>query len=73
MPYLIIGSLPIFSKDYLVDLRDQNIVKAMQTFDLLSNQRYGNCEFSFDGLERRSDNYDAVAQLRRTGLVRYSN
>jgi hypothetical protein len=72
MPYLVFGSLPIFSKDYLVDLRDQNIVKAMQTFDLLSNQRYGNCEFSFDGLERRSDNYEAVAQLRRTGLVRYS-
>jgi hypothetical protein len=72
VPYLIIGTIPMFWKDFLVDIRDQKVLNAMRTFDLVGGPAYGNCQFSFKGLERRADKFDAVAQLRRTGLVRYS-
>jgi hypothetical protein len=71
MPHLIIGSIPIFWKNFLVDLRDQKILTAMRFFDLYA-ERYGNCVFSFKGLEHHADHLEAVAQLRRSGLVRYS-
>ena len=44
----------------------------MQGFDVAGVASFGNYDFSFDGLERRTGNDDAVAQLRRNGLVRYS-
>jgi len=45
----------------------------MQTFDLVGGPSYENCDFSFKGLERRDrGTFEAVVQLRRTGLVRYS-
>lgn len=72
VPYLIIGAVPVFNSNFLVDLREQKILKAMQRFDLVDESSYGNCEFSFKGLERRAESLDAVAQLRRTGLVRFS-
>jgi hypothetical protein len=71
-PHLIVGAIPIFCKDFLIDLRDQSILDAMRRFDILTGHAYGNCEFSFKGLERREEKYDALAQLRRDGLVRYS-
>jgi hypothetical protein len=72
MPYLVLGTIPIFCKNFLVDLREQAVLDAMRRFDLVSGQSYGNCDFSFDGLERRVGKFEAVAQLRRNGLVRYS-
>ncbi|SRR6266404_201526 len=71
-PYLILGTIPVFGQSYLVDLREQAIVMAMQGFDVAGVASFGNCDFSFDGLERRTAKDDAVAQLRRNGLVRYS-
>jgi hypothetical protein len=70
VPVLVFGSIPIFSKDFLIDLRDPNILDAMRVFDLYGV--YGECEFNFKGLERRGGKFEAVAQLRRSGLVRYS-
>jgi hypothetical protein len=70
--HLIVGTIPIFSKNFLIDLRVQAILDVMEGFDLVHGQNYGNCDFSFDGLERREKKYNAVAQLRRNGLVRYS-
>ncbi len=72
MPYLILGTIPIFCKDFLIDLRDQSIVDAMRRFDLVTGQAFGNCEFSFHGLERRGERFEAIVQLRRNGLVRHS-
>ncbi len=72
LPYLIIGTIPIFWKDFLVDLRDQKVLRAMRTFDLSDDYNYGRCDFCFEGLERRAENREALAQLRRNGLVRYS-
>jgi hypothetical protein len=72
VPYLIIGTIPIFWVNFLVDVKDQKILDAMRRFDLVDESTYGNCKFGFEGLERRSQRYDAVAQLRRTGLVRFS-
>jgi hypothetical protein len=72
LPYLIIGTIPVFCASFLVDLKDQKILDAMRRFDLVDDATYGNCSFSFEGLERRAGVHDAVAQLRRTGLVRYS-
>ncbi|HET8926033.1 MAG TPA: hypothetical protein VFN26_23815 [Candidatus Acidoferrum sp.] len=70
-PYLIIGTVPVFFANFLVDLKEQKIFDAMRRFDLV-DKLYGNCEFTFKGLERRAQRLDAVAQLRRTGLVRFS-
>jgi len=71
-PYLIFASVPIFWKEFLVDLRNGKIISQMQKFSLLPGQTYENVEFSFQGLERLEKRQDAVAQLRRNGLVRYS-
>ncbi len=71
-PYLVLGTIPVFGQSFLVDLRDQAVLRAMQGFDVAGVASFGNCDFSFDGLERRTGNDDAVAQLRRNGLVRYS-
>jgi hypothetical protein len=70
--YLVVGTIPIFWKNFLMDLKDQDILSAMQTFDLVDVSSYGNCDFSFNGLERRASRLDGVVQLRRTGLVRFS-
>jgi hypothetical protein len=69
-PYLAFASIPVFSKDFLVDLRDQNVVEAMRRFEL-TNGAYGNVSFTFKGIERRGQR-QAVAQLHRNGLVRFS-
>jgi Putative DNA-binding domain len=71
-PYLILGTIPIFGKEFLVDLRDQAILGAMRGFDVIGGPSFENCDFSFNGLERRTGKYHAVAQLRRNGLVRHS-
>jgi hypothetical protein len=71
-PYLILGTIPVFGQSFLVDLREQAIVMAMQGFDVAGVASFGNCDFSFDGLERRTAKDDAVVQLRRNGLARYS-
>jgi len=35
VPYLIFGTVPIFYKDFLVDLRNQSIIDAMRSFTLV--------------------------------------
>jgi hypothetical protein len=72
VPYLIMGTIPIFWANFLVDLKDQKILGTMRRFDLFEESSFGNCNFSFNGLERRAGGWDGVAQLRRTGLVRFS-
>jgi Putative DNA-binding domain len=72
LPYLVIATIPMFWENFLVDFRDEKILKEMRTFTLVDTQVYGNCGFSFQGIERRGERYEAVAQLRRNGLLRYS-
>ena len=70
-PYLLIGTIPVFYKNFLVDLTDPKLLVAMGTFDVRGSGSYVQCTFSFKGLERKAD-FDSIAQLRRNGLVRYS-
>jgi hypothetical protein len=72
MPYLIIGTMPVFWKNFLVDLRNQQVLNAMRFFDLADGTNLGRCDFSFKGVERQGGNPEDVTQLRRSGLVRYS-
>jgi hypothetical protein len=69
-PVLAFGSVPVFWKDFLMELRDKNILGAMRAFNFYES--YGECDFNFKGLERRGRKFESVAQLRRSGLIRYS-
>src|SRR5260370_26974997 len=71
-PYLILGTIPVFGQSFLVDLRDQAVYREIQGFDVAGVASFGNCDFSFHGFERRTGKDDAVASLRRNGLVPYS-
>jgi hypothetical protein len=71
-PYLVIGAVPVFWKDFLVDMRNKAILDKMLTFDLSGGNTYQQWQFSFDGLERRVREAETFTQLRRNGLVRHS-
>jgi len=71
-PYVIVGILPVFFEDFLVDLRDHHIQQAVRNFGRTGWGEPGNISFSFDGIERRGDHFDHLVQLRRNGLLRVS-
>jgi hypothetical protein len=71
-PYLIVGIVPVFFQDFLVDLRDENLLQAMRRFGRTAWGELGNISFNFDGIERRGDRFDHLVQFRRNGLLRVS-
>ena len=72
-PYVIVGILPVFFEDFLVDLRDDHLQQAVRNFGRTGWGELGNLSFSFDGIERRSgDRFNHLVQLRRNGLLRVS-
>ena len=72
-PYVIVGILPVFFEEFLVDLRDHHLQQAVRNFGRTGWGELGNLFFSFDGIERRSgDRFNHLVQLRRTGLLRVS-
>ena len=72
-PYVIVGILPVFFEDFLVDLRGDHLLQAVRNFGRTGWGDLGNLSFSFDGVERRSgDRFNHLVQLRRNGLLRVS-
>ena len=72
-PYVIVGILSVFFEDFLIDLRDDRLQRAVRNFGRTGWGELGNLSFSFDGIERRSgDQFNHLVQLRRNGLLRVS-
>jgi hypothetical protein len=71
-PYLMVGILPVFFEDFLVDLRDENLRLAVSRFSRTGRAEFGNVSYNFHGMERRHERFDHIAQFRRNGLLRVS-
>ncbi len=69
-PVLLVGIMPVFFKDFLVDIRQPAIINAVAQFDVLNEapQRV-DPTYTFDGLERLTPGRNIVAALRRNGLA----
>ena len=72
VPYLIIGMSPVFSEDFSVDVRDENVRHAVGNFSRTERPAYANPTYSFDGLERGEQRFEYTVQFRRNGLLRAS-
>lgn len=71
-PYLMVGVVPIFWKEFLVDIRRPDILNAVRRFDLADHPEFREPTYTFAGLERRGTRDDITAQFRRDGLLRFS-
>ena len=69
VPYLMIGIIPIFNQDFLVDVRSDGVHKALDGF---KKAEYTDIEFSFDGLVRREKNSEYTVRFSRNGLLSLS-
>lgn len=71
-PYVRIGVIPVFWKDFLIDVNAPSIRLATAAFDVLNDppQVIG-VTYVFEGLERRAPNYHDTVQLRRNGLLSF--
>jgi hypothetical protein len=72
LPYLIIGMIPVFFEDFLVDVRDERIRLAIGRFSRVGIPQLGNFFYSFEGIERRENQFDHKVQLRRNALLSVS-
>jgi hypothetical protein len=68
---LVVGLVPIFSNNFLVDIKDQAIIRGMREFDLsLGNQNLQSQPIhTFKGLERTVREGKTVMTLGRNGLL----
>jgi Putative DNA-binding domain len=71
-PYLIIGIIPVFSRDFQIDVRNEGVLAAMARFDAADPPAIRQPTYTFAGLERRGDRDDVRAQLHRNGLITFS-
>jgi len=69
LPYLIIGILPLFFSDFLVDVRANNVCRSVEFFSRAPEPEQGNVFYTFDGLERRENRFEYTVRLRRDGLL----
>jgi hypothetical protein len=66
-PYLIIGMIPVFSEDFLVDVRDASVVRAVGNFNRAAQPQHRDPIYTFDGLERRENQSEYTVRFRRNG------
>lgn len=69
LPYLLIGIIPAFFADFLIDVRGESVRRAVAMFSRAGQPVYGNVGYVFDGLERRENAYEFTVRLRRDGLL----
>lgn len=67
LPYLIIGVIPVFFEDFLVDVRAGAVHQALGNFNRAERPEYREPIYTFHGLERREDEY--IVRFRRNGLL----
>jgi hypothetical protein len=73
LPYLMVGIIPVFFDDFLVDVRRLEVLRSVGNFGRGGVSRYQNPVFSFDGIERREENLEHTVKLRRNGLLSASS
>lgn len=73
MPYLIIGMIPAFFEDFLVEVRKQNVLEAVGNFSRTRNREYVNPIYTFAGIERREQRFEYTVTFRRNGLLTASH
>jgi hypothetical protein len=69
VPYLMIGIIPIFSEDFLVDLRAENVRRALTSFSRTASNEYSQPVYTFDGLERREARFEYTVRFGHSGLL----
>jgi hypothetical protein len=72
LPYLIIGMIPAFFEDFLVDVRADNVRLALGNFSRTDRPEFSNPVYTFDGIERRENRFEYTVRLRRNGLLNTS-
>jgi Putative DNA-binding domain len=72
-PYLITGMIPVFSEDFLVDVRTQAVYQGVGNFARWQGTEYVNPIFTFDGLERRVERYRHTVRFHRNALLNASS
>lgn len=72
-PYLVTGMIPVFSEDFLVDVRTQAVRQAVGNFTRAQGTDYENPIFTFDGLERHAQSFRHTVRFRRNGLLNASS
>jgi hypothetical protein len=66
-PVLFAAQLPIFHRDFLIDITQDNIVGEMRTFNVGRTNDYVNPSYEFSGLKRTSTGKEIT--LHRNGLL----
>jgi hypothetical protein len=69
LPYLLIGIIPVFFQDFLVDIRLRNVHLAVANFSRTEPPESGPTVYTFDGLERRENQYEYTVRFHRSGLL----
>jgi hypothetical protein len=70
LPYLLIGIMPVFGRDFIVDLRQRNVINAIGRFDLWEDGNFINPTYHFHGLARSIGGFgDSSLELRRNGMM----
>jgi hypothetical protein len=71
-PHLMIGLIPVFFEDFLVDVRAEKVRLAVANFSRTEQVRYIDPVYTFDGLERRENQFRYTVGFRRNGLLSVS-
>jgi hypothetical protein len=69
LPYLCIGIVPVFSEEFLIDLKVPVIREAVSVLNRAEGPARRETTYTFEGLERHEDDRDYTVTLRRNGLL----
>lgn len=69
LPYLLIGIIPVFFEDFLVDVRLGTVQQAVTNFSRTEPPESGPTVYTFDGLERRENQHEYTVRFHRSGLL----
>lgn len=72
-PYLIIGMVPVFFDDFLIDVRRGDVRGAIANFSRTTAFDQRDPAFTFDGLQRSGGAFDHSVTLGRNGLLTASS
>jgi hypothetical protein len=68
-PSLVIGSIPVFWQNFMVDVRKPEIIQAVSRFHL-GQENYLQPTYNFNGLQRQTTtNEDSLVQVHRDGVI----
>ena len=68
-PRLLIGCVPIFGRDFMLDVRNAEVIAAVSRFDVAEPPTLRTARYNFTGLERSVAHDNSLVQARRNGLI----